>query len=49
MTTPNRAMGNPMITANGEVQLSYWAARMRKATRMASMKIIIVVDPALSS
>ena len=49
MITPNNAIGNPMMTAKGEVQLSYCAARIRNATRIARIKIIVVVDPALSS
>ncbi|MNT45260.1 hypothetical protein D3C72_1818340 [compost metagenome] len=31
---PNRAKGTAVITANGRLQRSYWAARMRKIITM---------------
>jgi hypothetical protein len=49
ITTPSRAIGKPMITAKGSVQLSYWAARIRKATTMASIKMMEVDELAFSS
>ena len=46
---PSRAMGTPIMAATGLVQLSYCAARTRKATSRARLKMIAVFLPAFCS
>jgi len=46
---PNNATGNPITAATGLVQLSYCAAKTRKATIRAITKTMVVVFPACVS
>jgi hypothetical protein len=46
---PKTAKGVPKRTLRGRVQLSYWAARMRKTITMARMKTVAPVPAALFS